>query len=98
MAVAPVLQVYAEAALGLCGQQVNGSVSQPVFSSWFAKAGSVLAPATVKAHRAVASALKHRPASTWWVETHSTRLSRRYRLTSRVRVDARASPSVSMSQ
>lgn len=64
MVVAPVLQVDAEAAVAVVGQQVERLVAQPVFSSRIAKAVTVLGPAAVKTHRAVATPLEHRPAPT----------------------------------
>lgn len=63
--VAPVLQVYAEAVMATVRQQVELLVAQPVLSSRFTEAATVLQPAAVKAHRSVTPPLKHRPASTW---------------------------------
>lgn len=60
--VAPALQVDAEATVTVVGQLVERLVAQPVLSSRIAKAVTVLRPAAVKTHRAVATPLEHRPA------------------------------------
>lgn len=65
VAVAPVLQVDAEAVVTAVGQYVKLLVAQPVFPPGLPKATAVLQPTTVKTHGAIAPPLKHRPPATW---------------------------------
>lgn len=58
---APVLQLDAQAVVALAGQQVERLVAQPVLAVRVAEAASVVSPAAVEAHRAVATPLEHRP-------------------------------------
>lgn len=58
---APVLQLNAEAVVAVVRQQVERLVSQPVFPPGVAEAVAVVRPAAVKAHRAIAPLLEHRP-------------------------------------
>ena len=75
---APVLQVDTKAVVALVGQQVEVLVAQPVFSSWFTEAITVLRPTAVKTDQAISPTLKHCPAPTWCTHRYTHVCKNRY--------------------